>query len=268
MVPYALRASDRRVEVWAGHQIQFGGERQHGWQAQLVTDLRNSLRAMPLGAWREISGRYLTSSPQRCDVENRLFLNVQEALPKGLLGVRFERGPAMPPAPPEPIHLEAGHLHYYCYQSRGSWVHARPGTPVASWTRLPRTLPDDGTARPWWAAMRSGMREGRVHVRSSLESSQPFGMRLTVHATPSGPRGINSVREAAMDGSIAGLHADRPDKAVAQAFSAKFKIDVERVLELLDVETVPVFDSPALKVRNTWPPSSPPMTAAFSGRYA
>ena len=88
----------------------------------------------------------------------------------------------------------------------------------------------------------------------SLESSQPFKRHETHrprHALwPA--RGLNSVREAAMDGSIAGLHADRPDKAVAQAFSAKFKIDVERVLELLDVETVPVFDSPALKVRNTW----------------
>ena len=134
--------------------------------------------------------------------------------------LRFERGTTAPPTPPVPIDLIGGHLHYYRYQVGGEWTKWEPGETLARWHRLPRQLPDDGSARPVWFALRHANADRPVSISGDgLEPRANFGLRLTVHATNRGPRNAISYSEKLVDGTIAAFHNDRYSDVLSSVYS-------------------------------------------------
>ena len=122
MQPFVVRATDTTVEVWSGFRIQFDRPGLHGRHALVKAELKKALLrlAIPVGA--PFAGYYDTTDPGIVDTENSLFTNLPESMPREVTSLRFERGVAAPPAPPVPIDLLLGHLHYYRYQVGGQWT--------------------------------------------------------------------------------------------------------------------------------------------------
>jgi hypothetical protein len=136
--------------------------------------------------------------------------------------LRFERGTTAPPTPPVPIDLIGGHLHYYRYRVGGEWTKWEPGETLARWHRLPRQLPDDGSARPVWFALRHANADRLVSISGDgLEPRANFGLRLTVHATNRGPRNAISYSEKLVDGTIAAFHNDRCSDVLSSVLAPK-----------------------------------------------
>ena len=177
MKPFFVRAADTRVEVWSGYRIQFGGMERHAWQTVLKAELKEALSrlAMPVGA--PFAGCYDSTDPGIADAENSLFTNLLESMPGGVSLLRFERGAVAPPAPPVPIALIGGHLHYYRYQVGGQWTRWEPDETIARWDRLPRRLSDDGSARPVWFALRDANADRLVSMSGPELSGELFTIR-------------------------------------------------------------------------------------------
>lgn len=226
MDPFVVHATDTDVEVWSGYRIQFSGMEQHPWQIELKGAVKQALSrlAVPIGA--QFSGYYDSTDPRSADVENSLFTNLLESMPTGVTSLRFERGTADPPAPPTPITLIDGHLHYYRYryQTQAPWARWEPNQTLARWKSLPRRLSDDGSARPVWFALRDGNANGLVRLLGTrLDPGAHFGVRLTVHATNRGPRNAILYSERLVDGTIAAFHDDRYSDALLAALTPKFR---------------------------------------------
>lgn len=115
--PYVVVSSEGQVEVWSGYQLQFKGMRRHNWQDDLAQELRSALGRLPISAGAALSGMYMTTDPRACDVQNRLFTNPLDAMPRRVVGMRFERGLGPMPEPPEPVQLVGGYLPLLPVQS-------------------------------------------------------------------------------------------------------------------------------------------------------
>jgi hypothetical protein len=220
--PYFVKPADRdsaQVEAWAGYPLQFEGQRRYGWQDQMAAELRTALRGLNLGPGSSLAGTYVTTDHARCDVENRLFTNPgSSSFPKGITSIRFERGVGPLPNPPTPIATFAGHVHHYRYRPSTGFQTWEPTDILARWHRVPRTLPGDGSARPVWLAMRQAAAAGRVEVlRPPLPETEPFGIRILVHATAQGPRAAPVISETFVDGVIAAFQAPAPDPQLVAA---------------------------------------------------
>lgn len=223
MKPFFVRPTDTVVEVWSGYRIQFGGMERHAWQTVLKAELKAALSclAFPVGA--PFAGYYDSTDLGIADAENSLFTNVRESMPRGVTSLRFERGAGVPPAPPVPVDLVGGHLHYYRYQIGGPWTGWEPDETLARWDRLPRRLAANGSARPAWFALREANAAGLVSISGeALEPATNFGLRLIVHATKSGPRDAISYSEELVDGTIAAFHSDRSSHALFAVLAPKF----------------------------------------------
>jgi hypothetical protein len=159
-----------------------------------------------------LAGVYLSTDDARSDAENRLFTNPRDAIPKGIRSIRFERGVGPPPDAPVPISRVQGHLYYYRYRPGGGWDWWEPAHLLARWRRVPRRLPDDGSGRPVWLAMKLAAAAGDVEsVASMLDVVSPFGVRIVVHATQQGPRSAPAISETLIDGTVAAFHAGSAD---------------------------------------------------------
>lgn len=154
---YALTSqgdSVRQVEAWSSYPIQFDGQRRYHWQEEMVAELRAALATIGVGPGEVLAGTYRSTDVSRCDTENRLFTNPGSGcFPKGVTWIRFERGASPPPLPPSPLTAVDGHL-YYRYRAAADWQWWEPAHVLARWRRIPRQLPDDGSARPVWLAMK------------------------------------------------------------------------------------------------------------------
>lgn len=229
MKPFFVRAADTMVEVWSGYRIQFGGAELPAWQTLVKAELKDALSrlAIPVGA--PFAGYYDTTDPTIVDTENNLFTNLPESMPRGVSSLRFERGVAAPPAPPAPIDLIRGHLHYYRYQVGGEWATWEPDTTLARWDCVPRRPSDDGSARPAWFSLREANADGLVSIsEEGLDPRANFGLRLTVHATRRGPRNAISYSEKVVDGTIAAFHDDPYSYALLSALSPKFQASLPK----------------------------------------
>ena len=99
-----------------------------------------------------------------------------------------------------------GHVHYYRYEPTRAWRLWLPATPLARWTRVPRRLAHDGSARPMWLAMREALLRGAVEVlHPPVEEGTRFGVRIEVHAAARGPRSASAISEALIDGALCAL---------------------------------------------------------------
>lgn len=259
MKPFFVRAADTRVEVWSGYRIQFGGMERHAWQTVLKAELKEALSrlAMPVGA--PFAGYYDSTDPGIADAENSLFTNLLESMPGGVSLLRFERGAVAPPAPPVPIALIGGHLHYYRYQVGGQWTRWEPDETIARWDRLPRRLSDDGSARPVWFALRDANADRLVSMSGDgLEPRANFGLRLTVHATSRGPRNAISYSERLVDGTIAAFHSDRYSDVLLSVLAPKFPgVTDEELRRALDHPVGPLFTTPAIHTKGGFVQISP-----------
>ena len=185
----------------------------------MAADLRTALAELAVMAGETLAGTYLSTDEARCDAENRLFTNPgAAAFPKGIGAIRFERGVGPPPRPPVRVSSVDGHLYYYRYRPGGVWEWWEPDVVLARWRRVPRRLPDDGSCRPVWLAMKRAAAAGKIDVfASDLDDISPFGVRLVVHATGRGPRSAAAVSETLIDGTVAAFHAGAGNPAAVAA---------------------------------------------------
>jgi hypothetical protein len=226
------------VEAWAGYPLQFEGQRRFQWQDEMASELKASLAAIAASSSTQtLSGTYMTSDPARCDTENRLFTNPgSSSFPRGIRSIRFERGIGDPPNAPVPISRVTEHLHYYRYDLRDGFDSWERLEPIARWSRVPRRGAGDGSCRPVWLAMRQAA-EGAVEVFRDLPDTEPFGIRIVVHATAQGPRSAAVISETFVDGVIAAFHGPPPNApAVAAALLSRLRAvapgDVEQLVDL------------------------------------
>jgi hypothetical protein len=249
MTPFFVRAGGAVVEAWSGYRVQFGGMERHAWQKTLKEELKQALSRLALAGDVSFAGYYDTTDSRVSDTENSLFTNFLEAMPRGVRCLRFEQGMAAPPRPPVPIDLIGGHLHYYRYTVGEQWLKWKPDRTLASWDRLPRLLPDDGSARPFWYALRDANANGLIALPGTeLDLRTNFGLRLIVHANKSGPRNAISFCERIFDGSIAAFHNDRCSAALLSALAPKFTRVSEQALgRALDHPIGPLFTTPAIR---------------------
>jgi hypothetical protein len=265
--PYFVRSDPGTgvVEAWAGYPLQFGGQRRFAWQDTMATELRHAFSRLPTASGAVLAGRYLSTDPGRCDVENRLFTNLGTPIfPKGLAGIRFERGAGPLPPPPIPVTRVGGNLYYYGYGLGGAWLSWEPAELLARWHRVTRRTADDGSCRPVWLAMKTAAAAGQVEVFAPrLPVGAGFGVRVVVHSTSRGPRQAAAVSETVMDGIIAAFHdglGHGPAAAAAAAALAPRLLGATvSELEAFAAESVPgpLFTGPAFVVKGTYVQISP-----------
>jgi hypothetical protein len=248
MKPFELRCTDTAVELWSGYRIQFGGEEQHDWQKVLKAELKQIFSGLAIPAGVPFAGYYDTTNPAISDTENSLFTNLRESMPRSITRVRFEHGTASPPAPPVPIDLIGGHLHYYRYAVGEAWTRWEPDQMLAHWYRIPRRLAADGSARPAWCALREANADGLISLsKHDLDAGANFGLRLTVHATKRGPRNAISYSEELVDGTIAAFHNDRNSEALLSIAAPKFPgVSADELRRALDHPIGPLIRTPAI----------------------
>jgi hypothetical protein len=235
-VPYVVLATPSCVEIWSGYQIQFDGMRRFAWQNVLVGELKVALAAISLEAGEGLSGIYSCTNAARCDVENRLFTNPGAAIfPAGTTAIRWERGTHVPLAP-GPLDQISG-LHYYRYSPSNTFRLWQVDTVMARWEGIPRCLPDDGSARPTWLALREALVTGKVGIIGRpLLAGAPFGLRIEVRAPARGPRSAPALSEALVDGVLCALHdgaATLDAPVIARALSTKLGRSAEHLLNLV-----------------------------------
>lgn len=259
MNPYFLHASGTVVEVWSGYRIQFKGMERHPWQKELKSELKQALSSLSIPAGVPLSGYYDTTDPGIGDPENSLFTNSIESMPRRVSMLRFERGTYSPVLPPVPIDLVGGHLHYYRYEVGRRWTRWQPHQTIANWDRIPRRLPDDGSARPVWFAVLDAIASGLVSTRDHrLAPHVPFGVRLIVHATNRGPRDAIRYSERLVDGTIAAFHDDRYSGPLVAILARKLPGITENDLRrALDCPARPLFSTPAIKTNGRYVQISP-----------
>jgi hypothetical protein len=96
-----------------------------------------------------------------------------------------------------------------------------PAAPLARWHRVTRHLPDDGSGRPVWLAMKQPAAAGRIEILGTLpDDAQPFGVRIVVHATHRGPRQATTISKSLIDGTIAAFHTATSTSAAATVAAA------------------------------------------------
>lgn len=210
---------ERGVRVWSSYQVQIERSAARPWRAKLLERLRDHLTHLDVGAGQGLAGTYLTTDPQPCDAQNRLFTNTSSALPP-VTRLRFELCSGPPPAPPEPLE-PSQHLHYYEYRAEPAdpelppWRCWSPGRVLARWQDVAQPLVALGdSARPWWIAMRRPAENGQVELlgdAASMPPGSPFGVRLTVYTGRTGPTSLKAIHEQAVDGALAAFHAGTPD---------------------------------------------------------
>jgi hypothetical protein len=249
---YVVRADHTCVEVWSGKRIQPGNETKDGWQGHLKVDLREAFSRLTIPAGALLSGHY-NSTSSAGDTENSLFTNMHECMPSAQFSaIRFERGSGPPPSPPSLINLVGGHLHYYRYEVGGSWTAWRPDQIVARWLHVPRKVSIGAdTARPVWFALRQANAGGAVSVfrDKPLESDTPFGVRITVHTTPTGSHRPISNCEFVVDGSIAAFHSDGVSEELVAALAPRLPVVTEiQLRHALSKCAGPLFPTPAIRL--------------------
>lgn len=252
MKPYYVRSDPTTVEIWAGKRIQHGDEARSEWQRALKNEIRQASSSWEVPAGATLAGHYNTTSPVITDVENSLFTNVGETLPRSFNSLRFERGVGAIALPPVPVDLVSGHLHYYRYCIGGDWTTWVPDRTVARWTRVPRRLSEGSdTARPVWFALRLANVEmaGAVEADGILEPGEKFGIRVIVHATKTRSHVAIANSEFVIDGSIAAFHRDPLSDGIVAALLPKLpNVTQPELRNALGQLAGPVFSTPAVQI--------------------
>ena len=258
-------ADRQQVEAWSGYPLQFAGQRRFPWQEQMALELRAALGELAIAPGQALAGVYQSTEDAGCDTENRLFTNPgPSSFPKAITSIRFERGTGQPPRAPVPIFSQAGHLHYYRYRPGGRWEWWQPAEVLARWHRVPRRLPDDGSCRPVWLAMKQAAVTGQIVASpTALEKAVAFGVRVVVHATPRGPRSAPAISERLLDGTIAAFHAGVDNAASAAAAAAALASKLPGVssgdLQMLVAMNAPgpFFGTPPFVIKGSYVQISP-----------
>jgi hypothetical protein len=249
MDPFAIRPADAMLEVWTGYHIQYDREERYEWQKDLKRELKEVLEGWAILPHTTFFGYYDTTDPTISDTENSLFTNLQKSMPTGITGLRFEHGNASPPSPPVPIDLIGGHLHYYRYALDGQSSRWKADQTLARWSRVPRRLPLDGSARPAWYAMRDANLQGSISlIETVLDPLAQFGIRLIVHASRFGPRSAVACTEELIDGTIAAFHNDRYSDQLFSELAPRFaRVAPNELRRALDNPPGPLFMTPAIR---------------------
>ena len=245
---FTIRTSNTAVELWSGCRIQFDGMESSDWQKEAKVALKDALANLVSLPGTALSGYYDSTDLRPTDAENSLFTNFLESMPKGVRFLSFEQGPFSPPAPPNPVELVANHLHYYRYEATCRWTAWEADRPLARWSRVPRRLTGDGSARPTWFALREANYKGLVHLTGECRDAQDqFGVKIIIHATRTGPRNAITNSESTIDGIIAAFHNDSFSADLAAALHPRLpKVTAEELRLALDSPIGPLFDTPAI----------------------
>ena len=256
---FDIRATETTVELWSGCRIQFGGMERHPFQLGAKAELKAALAKLAITPKTAFSGYYDSTDPRPADTENSLFTNLLEAMPKNVRFLRFEQGSSRPPEPSMPIDLLGDHLHYYRYQAGGQWTTWEADQTLARWSRIPRRVPGDGSARPAWFAMREANAEGLIELTGErLDPDATFGVRITIHATRNGPSNAISNSESIVDGTIAAFHNDDHSDGLHAALTPKLRnITAAELRDALESQAGPLFDTPAILTNGSFVQISP-----------
>jgi hypothetical protein len=257
--PFDIRATNTGVELWSGYRIQFSGMERHPWQLAAKAELKAALTRLDIASESVFYGYYDSTDPRPADTENSLFTNLLEAMPRNVRFLRFEQGPSRPPAPPMPVELIEGHLHYYRYQVGGQWSTWEADRILARWSRLPRRVAGDGSARPAWFALRQGAAEDRIEVTGErLDQNATFGLSVTIHATRNGPRNAITNSESIIDGAIAAFHNDDFSQELVAALAGKLPgIAAGELRAALKASAGTLFNTQAIRVNRGFVQISP-----------
>jgi len=134
---------------------------------------------------------------------------------------------------------------------------------LARWQRVTRRIPDDGSCRPVWLAMKLAAAAGQIELfGSQLDDAVPFGVRIIVHATSRGPRQAAAISESLVDGTIAAFHgaASATDAAAAAAVLAPRLpgMDEAEIAELAAMKSPqPLFSGSPFVIKGSYVQVSP-----------
>ena len=239
----------------------------------MAAELKAALDDLAISLGETLAGAYLSTDESPCDTENRLFTNPgTSSFPKNVAAIRFERGVGPPPSPPTPIASVAGHVYYYRYRIDAELEWWEAADTLARWTRVPRQLAHDGSARPMWLAMKRAVAAGAVELRdSAYDARAPLGIRVVVHATARGPRSAPAISEALIDGIIAAFHGGAPNAAaVAAALAPRMPSVAQSEIELLAATDAPrpIFESSPFVVAGSFVQISPQDERCFAGEVS
>jgi hypothetical protein len=205
----------------------------------MADDLKAALATQPFSAGDCLAGTFMTTDPARRDVENMLFTNPgASSFPKRIGSIRFERGAGPLPDPPVAISAIAGHVYFYHYRWNGAFEWWEPDELLARWERIPRRLPDDGSCRPVWLALKQAAARGDINILGAPPADEaPRGIRINVHATPRGPRSAPVISETLVDGALAAFHGPPPSlrlvaETLTQRLSGAAPGEIEHLLGL------------------------------------
>jgi hypothetical protein len=253
VTPSVIRVGDTALEVWSGKRIQHGNETADTWQSELKTELRQAFLRLDVRPRSLLAGHYNSTSAALADTENSLFTNMNETMPSALFtALRFERGVGTPPPPPKSIDLVSGHLHYYRYTTGGSWTTWEPDQTLARWQHVPRRISiGTDTARPVWFALRQANANGLVSIFANkpVAPTTNFGVRITVHTTPTGSHRPTSNSEFVIDGAIAAFHDDPLSDALTTALVPRLPTVTEpEFRHAMSYLAGPLFPTPAVRI--------------------
>ena len=239
----------------------------------MAAELKAALSDLAIAPGETLAGAYLSTDESPCDTENRLFTNPgTSSFPRNVAAIRWERGVGPPPPSPAPIESVAGHVYYYRYRIDAEFEWWEPANTLARWTRVPRQLAHDGSARPMWLAMKRAAAAGAVERTGAAHDARaPFGIRVVVHATAHGPRSAPAISEALIDGVIAAFHGSAPNvAAVAAALAPRMPSVAQSEIEMLvaaDAPT-PIFVSSPFVVAGSFVQISPHDERCFAGEVS
>ena len=207
VLPYAIvspQEGSRRVELWSARRLPFEPT---GWMKQLRGELQEAIRSLPVRGDDILHATYTSSEDTFVDVENVLFYNVGTGCFAGVssLGLRFER--IFAAAPKSPTVLGGPTLHHHRYEivaRSGGFHHWERGETLASWAVPSIPLRPQSSAALAWLSMKVG---GNIRTYGESNSSEAFGMTLTIHQPPGKALNLTAVIKPLLDGVIAALHS-------------------------------------------------------------
>lgn len=225
------------MELWTCSRIPFESAAKQIWKQQLVRDLKEATTRLEWNG-QALAGTYSSTQRLVSDTENTLFTNPgTRAFPANTAAIRWERDLSDPPPPPEPV-AEVGYgIHYYRYERSPGFQLWEPDLLLARWSRVPRQLTDDGSARPMWLALRQALVRGEVSLPAgTVPEGTRYALRIKINAPTRGPRSAVAASEPLVDGALSALHAGAPRvdaMMIAEILAPRVGMAPEQLVELV-----------------------------------
>lgn len=167
------------VQAWAEDYVRF--EKLPDWQRDLRAEIRRRCGGLVPSAGVVMHAEFFGEKLANADVENLLLYNIDTFRAAGRHGIRFEHGPAVPPAP-DGSQYRFGY-RYALAPRTGSFARWREGRTLAEfgWTDLGAFAGEKKLAQVWRAITRADNTVGEPVAASApfavcVQVRPPFGL--------------------------------------------------------------------------------------------